>query len=96
MVVPMLLASGSQTRADLLTKAGLQIDAVKPRVDEDAIKTALLADGASPRDIADYLAEAKAAKIRDVEPATLVLGCDQVLNFEGSLLSKPKSPDDCI
>lgn len=96
MVVPILLASGSKTRADLLIKAGLQIKAVQPRVDEDAIKASLLIDDICPRDIADFLAEAKAAKIRNTEPGILVLGCDQVLNFKGSLVSKPKSPQECI
>jgi septum formation protein len=45
----------------------------------------------SPRDIADALAELKASKISSKHPNSLVLGCDQVLEFEGALLEKPSS-----
>ncbi len=60
------------------------------------MKRALLAENASPRDIADMLAEMKARKISDKSPGAMVLGCDQVLDFEGRLLSKPESPEDAL
>ena len=88
------LASGSQIRADLLRAAGLAVRIESPRVDEEAIKSALLAEEASPRDIADTLAEAKARKVSAKSPGELVLGCDQVLDFKGELLSKPNSADE--
>ncbi len=56
MSVPILLASGSEIRATLLRNAGLKIEAQPPRVDEEAVKQALIAEGAPPRDIADALA----------------------------------------
>ncbi|MGH1412452.1 MAG: Maf family protein [Pelagimonas sp.] len=90
----LILASGSQIRADLLRSAGLTIEIESPRVDEDMIKQALLAEQASPRDISDTLAEAKARKIALKNPTSRVLGCDQVLSFEGSILSKPKDKDE--
>ncbi|MDC0343600.1 Maf family protein [bacterium] len=93
MSVPMLLASGSEIRAQMLRNAGVVFDVQVARVDEDAIKASLLADGAPPRDIADALAEAKARKISD-KTGAMVLGCDQVLDFQGRLLSKPKTPQD--
>lgn len=89
----MLLASGSEIRAQMLRNAGVVFDVQVARVDEDAIKASLLADGAPPRDIADALAEAKARKISD-KTGAMVLGCDQVLDFQGRLLSKPKTPQD--
>ena len=86
----LVLASGSTIRAQLLRNAGLQFDVNVPRIDEDSVKDALLSDQASPRDIADTLAEMKARKIADKNPDAMVIGCDQVLAFDGQLLSKPK------
>ncbi|MEP5376048.1 MAG: Maf family protein, partial [Hyphomicrobiales bacterium] len=74
-----ILASGSQIRAQLLRNAGLDFDVSVARIDEDMIKAALLAEDAPPRDIADTLAEMKARKIADKNPDTMVIGCDQVL-----------------
>jgi septum formation protein len=87
----LILASGSAIRADLLRNAGLTLRLESPRVDEEAIKAALVAENASPRDIADALAEAKAQKIARKFPDSLVLGCDQVLDFDRGILSKPET-----
>ena len=96
MSVPIVLASGSSIRAQLLRNAGVPFTVQTARVDEDMAKNALLAEGASPRDIADTLAEMKARKVSDKVPGALVLGCDQVLDFDGRLLSKPGSPEDAL
>ncbi|MCC1492450.1 nucleoside triphosphate pyrophosphatase [Cognatishimia sp. F0-27] len=94
MKTDLILASGSQIRASLLRSAGLQIDTIPARVDEDAIRESMLGDAASPRDIADTLAEAKARKISARHPQALVLGCDQVLAFENTVFSKPATRDE--
>ncbi len=96
MSVPIILASGSEIRAQLLARAGVDFSVETPRVDEDAIKEALVAEGAPPRDIADALAEAKARKVALTYGDGLVLACDQVLDFEGSVLSKPETPGVAI
>ncbi len=93
MSVPIILASGSSIRAQLLRNAGVPFTVQKARVDEDTAKRALLAEGAPPRDIADALAEMKARKVSDKTPRAMVLGCDQVLEFDGRLLSKPETPE---
>lgn len=90
----LILASGSQIRADLLRDAGLTVQIESPRVDEELIKQALLAEQAPARDIADTLAESKARKVAQKFPSAKVLGCDQVLSFKGSILSKPKTRDE--
>lgn len=64
------------------------------RMDEDMARDALLAEQASPRDIADALAEMKARKVSDKHPDATVIGCDQVLNLGGELLSKPATPEE--
>jgi septum formation protein len=89
-----VLASTSPIRLHLLRAAGLEVESVAPRVDEATARASLLAERAKPRDIADALAEMKARKVSDKRPADLVLGCDQVLAFEGDVFSKPETPDD--
>ncbi len=88
-----ILASGSHVRKKLLTNAGLSFRAQPARIDEDAIKAALAAENATPRDIADALAEFKARKVAEKHPGAVVIGTDQVLEFQGGILSKPASRD---
>lgn len=87
----LVLASGSEIRAQMLRQAGLTITVEPARVDEDAMRAALQEEGAPPRDVADTLAEAKARKAGPRNPDALTLGCDQVLAFDGQILSKPAS-----
>lgn len=89
-----ILASGSKTRQDLLRNAGVEFEISVARIDEDAIRRSLEAESATPRDIADSLAEFKAQKIAMKEPEALVIGCDQTLDFEGKVLSKPNSTEE--
>ncbi len=96
MAVPIILASGSEIRASLLRSAGVEVTTIRPRVDEEAIKQALIAEAALPRDIADTLAEMKARKVSEKTPGALVIGCDQVLDFQGALLSKPETPEEAL
>lgn len=96
MSVHMILASGSEIRATLLRNAGLAFDVIKPRIDEDSLKAALIAEEATPRDIADCLAEAKARKVSDKSLGQMVLGCDQVLDSGRKMLSKPSTPQDAV
>ncbi|NHB75658.1 Maf family protein [Rhodobacter calidifons] len=90
----MILASTSPTRLAMLRAAGLDPTPVAPRVDEVTIRDALVAEGASPRDIADTLAEMKARKVAEKHPTDLVLGCDQVLALDRQTFAKPETPDD--
>lgn len=81
----------------MLRAAGLAISLSPVALDEQAIRDALTAEGAPPRDIADALAEQKARKAAAKGADTgLVLGADQVLDLEGRLLSKPADPDDAV
>jgi len=93
-MAPIILASGSSIRAALLTQAGIPFEARPARVDEDAIKAALLMEEATPRDVADALAEFKARKIAEKDPGAVVIGSDQVLEYQGRILSKPETAED--
>ena len=89
-----ILASQSAVRQQLLQNAGVSFIAENARIDESLLKTSLLAEGAPPRDLVDQLAEAKAAKLARKNPDAVVIGCDQILEFEGNILSKPASLED--
>lgn len=90
---PLVLASASVIRATLLANAGLRFEQHPAGVDEDAAKASFRAAGASARELADSLAELKAAKVSAKlsreRPGILVLGADQVLVCDGVWYDKP-------
>jgi septum formation protein len=88
----LILASTSSTRIALLQNAGVSFEAISPGVDERALELPLLAAGAPPTEIALALARAKALAI--VMPGALVLGGDQVLDFDGERFVKPADRAD--
>ncbi|MCE0506283.1 Maf family nucleotide pyrophosphatase [Roseivivax sp. GX 12232] len=90
---PLILASQSEIRATLLRNAGLSFRIAPARIDEEAVRASLVAEGAPPRDQADALAEMKARKISEKHPGALVLGCDQVLALKGEVFAKAPDRD---
>ena len=89
-----ILASQSDIRQTLLRNAGVVFDTAIARIDEATIRESMQADGARPRDVADALAEFKAQKVAMKETEALVIGCDQVLDFDGRILAKPMDQAD--
>lgn len=96
MADPIVLASGSEIRGTLLRNACVPFVVDVARIDEQAIKQSLQAEDASPRDIADALAEMKAKKTGSKHPDALVIGCDQILALGRDILSKPENPQDAL
>ncbi|MFN3858923.1 MAG: Maf family protein [Caulobacter sp.] len=86
-----VLASTSAARRALLSAAGVPHEAISPGVDEDAAKTSLLADRATPREVADALAELKAVRASLKRPGALTIGADQTLDLNGRLFDKAVS-----
>jgi septum formation protein len=84
------LASKSAARAAVLRGAGLTFEQASPGVDEETIKAALRAEGATPARQAELLAETKAMKVSVQRPG-VVLGADQMLDLDGEGLDKPAS-----
>jgi septum formation protein len=86
----LILASSSKVRARLLEAAGLAFSIQSPGLDEHAMRQAVGSTGAlSPQDIAEVLAHAKAGAVSELMPGAFVIGADQVLAFDGRILSKP-------
>ena len=96
MTRPLILASSSETRLRLLQAAGLDVVQRHPRIDETAVRAALTEESATPRDIADALAEMKARKIADKEGGALVLGCDQVLDYQDKVWGKAETETEAF
>ncbi len=87
MTPPLILASKSAARRAVLAGAGAPFEVATAGVDEDAAKQILLAQGASPRTVAEALAEQKALAVSRARPG-LVIGADQTLELEGRLYDK--------
>jgi septum formation protein len=89
----LVLASKSAARRAVLEGAGVGFESVDSGFDEAAAKLALKGQGASPREVAEALAEGKALKVSKVRPE-LVIGSDQTLEFEGELFDKAAGLDE--
>lgn len=82
-----VLASGSATRAKLLTAAGVAFTVDVPSVDEPALRANASGGAAAAQVIAEHKALAVAAR----RTSDWVIGSDQVLQFGTALLGKPGS-----
>ncbi|WP_347271749.1 Maf family protein [Rhizorhabdus histidinilytica] len=88
----LILASQSTSRRGMLDAAGVPFTAMAAGVDEDSMKAGLRAEGVSPRNLADALAELKATKLSRRHPTDLVLGCDSTVAFDdGTMIDKAET-----
>jgi septum formation protein len=87
-----ILASRSASRAAVLAAAGVAFQVRGSGVDEDAAKASLLGEGATPREVADALAELKAVRVSGKTPG-LVIGADQTMDLDGELFDKADTLD---
>ena len=82
----LLLASTSSIRGTLLANAGVPYGAVRPELDEAAVKAGFAGADAG---LATALAEAKALSVSRARPDALVIGSDSIVSVEGRRFSKP-------
>lgn len=80
---PLILASSSIYRRELLTRLQIPFICISPDVDETPL------DGELPQETALRLAQEKAKKIAQVNPTALIIGCDQVATLDNLQLGKP-------
>jgi septum formation protein len=85
---PIILASTSRYRRELLQRLGLPFESRAPDAAEDTL------EGENPAAMAARLALAKARSI--VAPGAVVIGSDQVASLDGRLLRKPGSADAAV
>ncbi len=82
LIEKLILASASPYRAGLLKSTGVHFETVVSGVDESNITPP------TPLATAQQRAVAKATAVGREHPTALVIGCDQVLDLDGELLSK--------
>jgi len=87
---PLILASTSRYRRELLGRLGLDFDVARPDTDETP------QPGEAPSKLAWRLAEAKAAAVAAQRPDAWVIGSDQVAEFDGRPIGKPGGRDGAI
>jgi septum formation protein len=80
---PLVLASGSRYRRELLERLRRPFIVDPPDIDETAI------DDEAPRATAARLSSVKAATVAARHPDAIVIGCDQVAECEGRAFGKP-------
>jgi len=87
----LILASTSPYRRTQVERLGVPFRCVAPPVDEEALKAEL--GPVAPRELAERLATAKARGVARSEPDATVIGGDQLVAFDGSVLGKPGTAD---
>ena len=80
---PLILASGSRYRAELLGRLQLPFQALASQVDETPLS------GENPRELTCRLAAAKARALAPAHPQAWILGSDQSAAARGQILGKP-------
>ena len=83
MTYPLILASSSIYRRDLLERLRIPFFVVSPEVDETPL------DAESPKDLALRLAQAKARAVAARYPGHIVIGADQAASLHGVPVGKP-------
>lgn len=93
-VHPLVLASTSNIREQMLRKAGLHFSVITPRCDEEALKKE--ASDLSIPQAGLLLAREKAKSVSEIHAGWVVIGGDQMCELEGEVLSKPGTPEKAI
>jgi len=83
MIIPIILASSSSYRAELLRRLGLHFTQDRPDVDESAFPSE------APRTTVLRLAEIKAKCVAERHQGAIVIGSDQLASLDGEALGKP-------
>ena len=87
-VQPVVLASGSPRRRELLASVGLVFDVLDSGVEESG------GEGLSPKDLVEFWAREMARAVSRLRPSSWVLGADTVVALGGEIFGKPSGPDE--
>ena len=87
---PLLLASASPRRSQLLTDAGFDFEIIKPRVTERADPHL------TARELTTWNALRKGLAIARVQPHRVVLAADTVVAFGYEIIGKPSDFEDAV
>ena len=84
--LPLILASASPRRKQLLAEAGYKFTVVVSQIDESIFS----AEDIAPAEYARQLAFAKANDVAQKHSGSIVIGADTVVDFEGQIIGKPR------
>src|SRR5438552_15626717 len=90
MTSPLILGSTSRYRRDLLARLRLPFEVLSPHVDEAPLP------GEAPAELAVRLALAKAQAVAALRPDAIVIGSDQVADFNGMAIGKPGTHERAV
>lgn len=82
---PIILASSSPRRKELLSQAGVAFSIIVSGCDETPVA------GESPKEMVERLAVVKAAAVADQNVSAYVIGADTTVCIDGEVLGKPES-----
>ena len=85
---PLVLASGSPRRSEILTSVGWQFTKIVPNIDESE------REGERPEDYVQRLAKEKADAVSHRYPGSIVLAADTTVVIDNQIIGKPFDLDD--
>ena len=89
-----ILASQSKYRAEQLKDYGISFEQIKPLVDEELLKKEF--SNLNPSELCSRLAKEKTISVAKLHPSAVVIGSDQLVEFNGNILGKPGTPENNI
>lgn len=89
---PVILASGSPRRRELLGSLGVPFTVIKPEVDEEAFDLSHL----PPGEVVKFLSRVKAQEVFKHRPQSIVIGVDTIVVLNGEVFGKPKNEDHAL
>jgi septum formation protein len=81
---PLILASASPRRRQLMSEAGYEFSVLPPNVDESTFKT----NDVEPDEYTKRLALAKAKSVAHEHPNSIVIGADTIVDSRGRIIGK--------
>lgn len=81
--LPLVLASSSPYRREVLSRLGVEFSTVSPEIDESSL------DGETPQALVCRLAESKTKAVAASHAHALIIGSDQVATLDNQVLGKP-------
>jgi septum formation protein len=87
---PLILASSSPYRRELLSRLRLEFKCISPDLDESVLP------GEAPQQTSERLALAKARAVAQQNPQAVVIGSDQVAVIDGQAVSKPGNHEAAV
>jgi septum formation protein len=88
--LPLILASSSPYRREVLSRLGVEFSSVSPDIDESP------RDGETPQALVARLAESKALAVAESHPKGLIIGSDQVATLDDMILGKPGNHERAV